>query len=153
MRHLVVDVQVVMIGAGLSSPPDDGTSRRLLDSMQQQDCARLVWDDGGLIRSQYERKLRPQTFGRDWYEELLVRGKVVSVSRRRLSKRESQLIRGTGLVGEDLNYYVRTAASSPDRRLVSHDRHYDSKTCACVKREISVHVISAQEAVDFVRAA
>jgi hypothetical protein len=138
-----------MIGSGLSSPPDDGTCRKLLDELKVNDEGRLVWDDEGMIRGQYERKMRPMTFGFEWLQELLVRNKIVSVPRAVLEKACKRKILDTGLVGEDLNYYVRTAAASPDRRLVSHDKHYDAATCGALKKELEVFVLDATEGHDF----
>jgi hypothetical protein len=146
VTYLVIDVQIVMIGSDLSSPPDDGTCRRLLDTMKASGEACLVWDDGGLIRAQYDNKVKAPAFGRVWLEELLLRGRVISVPRAPLPSSVRQRIRATGLVGEDLNYYVRTAASSPDRLLVSQDKDYDTGTCHAVKRELLVVILSAAEA-------
>jgi hypothetical protein len=149
VRHLVVDVQVVMIASGLSDPPDDGCCKGLLEAIRELDAARLVWDDGGLIRSQYENKLSRQSFAWEWLQDLLVRSKVIAVPRARLTSRQSQRIRATGLVGEDLNYYTRTAASSPDRRLVSQDSDYDSATCRALERELDVIVLPSETATAF----
>ncbi len=149
MRHLVVDVQVVMIGAGLSDPPDDGSCHQLLKTLRDGPDNRLVWDAGGLIQSQYEAKLKPQTFGKDWLTDMLVRNKVTSVPRKTLTKRQKVKVRETGLVGEDLNYYVRTAMSSPDERLVSQDSDYDAATCRTLRKELGVVVSDAREGAAF----
>jgi len=117
--------------------------------MHRSRLSRLVWDKEGLIQAQYERKLRPQTFGRTWYEELLLRGQVHVVARQKLDRGTSTRIRATGLVGEDFMYYVRTSASSPDRRLVTADSDYDAQTCKCLKRELDVEVLDAHEGVAF----
>jgi hypothetical protein len=53
MRHLVIDVQILLIASGRSDPPDDGSSIALLNALHEADAARLVWDDEELIKSQY----------------------------------------------------------------------------------------------------
>jgi hypothetical protein len=151
MRHLVIDVQVLMIASGVSDPPDDGTGLELLKAVRDVKEGRLVWDDGGKIKSQYEQKLGEQTFARLWIEELVLSEKVVEVARRKLTKKESLSIRETGLIGEDLNFYVRTTANSPDGRLVSHDKHYDNATCRALKKQLGIKVHSAKTATEFVR--
>ena len=138
-----------MIGSNLSAPPDDGSCRALLDAMKRSDTARLVWDDGGQIRAQYERKLKPQTYGREWLSELLLQKKVVGVPRVKLTKKQNRNIRDTGLVGEDLNYYVRTCAASPDRTLASQDSDYDASTEKCLARELSIVILDAREATQY----
>lgn len=149
MRHLVVDVQVVMIGSGLSDPPDDGSCHELLKMLRDGPDSRLVWDSGGLIQNQYEAKLKPQTFGKDWLTDMLIRNKVTSVARKPLTKRQKVKVRETGLVGEDLNYYVRTAMSSPDERLVSLDSDYDASTCRTLRKELGVTVSDARDGAAF----
>lgn len=151
MRHLVIDVQILMIASGRSSPPDDGTSIGLLNAMKESDVGRLVWDDGNVIKNQYEEKLGKTTFGMKWLEELLLAGKVIAVQRCPLSKNQRQAILDTGLVGEDLQYYVRTVANSPDRRLVSHDSDYDSKTRKVLKKELDVVVCTARRGAEHLR--
>ena len=112
--------------------------------MHEADAARLVWDQGGLIKSQYENKLGETSFARQWLEELILARKVVEVERCRLTKKKKLAIKATGLVGEDLNYYVRTAASSPDRKLVSHDTDYDAATRKVLKKTLGISVCSAE---------
>jgi hypothetical protein len=148
-RHVVVDVQVVMIGAGLSSPPDDGSCLSLLKTIRENGDSALVWDSEGLIRNQYETSLKPQTFGRDWLQEVMLRNKVVEVDRCKLDRAARRRILDTGLVGEDLKYYVRTAASSPDRRLVSHDSDYDAGTRRAVNECLDVQILSATDGQAF----
>lgn len=138
-----------MVGSGLSDPPDDGSCRQLMDTLRANADSRLVWDHGGLIKAQYERKLRPQTFGHEWLQEMLLRDKVVLVRRRRLNRAESVRIRETGLVGEDLNYYVRTSAASRDRRLASQDSDYDPATRRALKQVLDVVVLSPSEGTVF----
>jgi hypothetical protein len=149
LRHIVIDVQVVMIASGLSDPPDDGSARELLNSLKNCTEGRLVWDAGGAIKTQYESKLRPQTFGREWLQELLLNNKIVSVQRCKLTKRQKLALRDTGLVGEDLNYYVRTAASSPDRTLVSHDSDYDDSSRKALRKELDIAVLDACQGAVF----
>jgi hypothetical protein len=148
MPSFVVDVQVLMIGSGLSAPADDGACRSLMAHIKERDDLRLTLDSESLIKTQYEAKLRPQTFGRDWLQEMLSRGRVSFVARAKLSKGVSQAIRATGLVGEDLNYYVRTAAASSDRLLVSEDSDYDESTCKVLKKTLDVVVLGAKRGVD-----
>lgn len=148
MQSFVVDVQVLMIGSGLSAPGDDGTCRRLMAYIKEHGDLRLTLDSESLIKTQYEAKLSPQTFGRDWLQEMLSRGRVSFVERAKLSKGVSQAIRATGLVGEDLNYYVRTAAASNDRVLVSDDSDYDEPTCKVLKKKLDVVVLGAKDGVD-----
>ncbi len=117
----------------------------LLNAMHEADTARLVWDAEGLIQSQYEQKLGETTFARQWLEELILGKKIVEVDRRKLTKKESLTIRETGLVGEDLKLYVRTAANSPDRKLVSHDADYDEATRKALRKSLDVSVCSAEQ--------
>lgn len=152
MRHLVIDVQILMIASGLSNPPDDGAAIRLLKAMDELDTSRVVWDSGGAIRAQYESKLRPETFGKDWLVRMLLRDKIVPVARDALPKRARIDIEDTGLVGEDLHYYVRTTAKSPDRKLVSQDSDYDVSTRAVLRKSLDIRVLDSREGAAFVHA-
>src|ERR1022692_707846 len=145
MGGVVVDVQILMIGSGLSDPCDDGSCLAVMTAMHDSEHMQLVIDDESLIRTQYERKLREDCFGRVWFDEMLNRNKVLFVKRVALVKKVSQAIRGTGLVGEDLKYYVRTAAASAEKALISQDGHYEEKTCKVLKKHLKVMVLSAEE--------
>jgi hypothetical protein len=118
--------------------------------MRDRNHAILVWDTESLIRSQYERKLRQNAFAWEWLQDLLVQSRVLEVPRVRLKPRQAQKILATGLVGEDLNYYVRTAANSPDRRLVTHDSDFDTATCRALDRELDVAAIGAASGCQFI---
>lgn len=148
---LVIDVQILMIASGISDPPDDGSGVDLLKAIKNCPVGRLVWDSGGKIKNQYEQKLNETTYAREWLGDLLLAGKVVAVDRARLTKKQSIEIRETGLVGEDLNFYVRTAASSTEKRLVSHDSDYDGATRRALKKQLQIRVHSASEGADIVR--
>jgi hypothetical protein len=143
--HLVVDVQVLMTASGITDPPDDGSGVDLLNAMRDCPCGRLVWDSEGLIRSQYEQKLNETTFAREWLGNLLLEGKLVAVDRATLTKAQRIAIMETGLVGEDLQWYVRTAAKSPENCLVSHDSDYDNSTRQALKKQLDIKVRSAGE--------
>lgn len=149
-RHLVVDVQVLMIASGLSDPGDDGSAIGLLKALEECTAGMLVWDLGGAIKTQYEEKLRPETFGKDWLIRMLQKSKIVGVERKSIPKGHRIAIEETGLVGEDLRYYVRTAANSPDRKLVSQDSDYDAKTCAVLRKRLGVQLLDSTSGCAFV---
>jgi hypothetical protein len=142
-----------MIASGLSDPPDDGSAIDVLKVLESCVEGRLVWDSGGAIRNQYEEKLKPETFGKDWLIRMLQKSKIVPVDRKTLPKGPRVELEETGLVGEDLKYYVRTAANSPDRKLVSHDSDYDAKTCAVLRKGLGVDLLGASQGLSFLESA
>lgn len=143
---VTVDVQVLMSASSLGDIANRGHSRVLLALMEAGPHC-LVLDSEDLIRTQYERKMPDaQVAGRAWIVHMVLSNKVKRVKRAYISRGVREELRDVGIVGEDLNYYVRTAVASSDKRLVSHDSDYSSPACRLLKRRLSLTVHTAEVA-------
>src|SRR6266511_643926 len=117
MGDLAVDVGVVMSGSGLGAPKFRQSSRALMNCMQKSSAARLVMDDGGLVGYQYREKLG-DSFGTMWVRRMADLDRILLVHRSHLDRGTQTRLQEAHFDNEDRKVWVRTAASSPSRRLV-----------------------------------
>src|SRR5947209_4037337 len=80
MKHLTLDVQVVMSGSGKGDPPHHAASLALMETIANG-SARVVVDNQGLIVRHYSEKLGTSEYGRYWMQRLADVGRVVPVPR------------------------------------------------------------------------
>src|SRR5712691_11145903 len=80
MKHLTLDVQVVMSGAGKGDAKNHDASLGLMDTIARG-SARVVVDDEGLIQQHYRDKLGSSDYGLYWMQLLASGGRVVPVPR------------------------------------------------------------------------
>ena len=147
MKDLTVDVGILMTGSGLSDDNREAEScQSLMKQMRDRDEAYLVLDAGKLIRSQYERKMGNGTFGHAWVGQMAKAGKISLVKLGQFNRGARTALKEAHFDEEDFKY-VRTAAASASKRLVSHDPDYSEKVLKVLKRKvIGVVVQSAAEA-------
>lgn len=145
MTDFVIDVGVLMSGSGLGASPSQGSSIRFMTSFAETLETELVVDDEGLILHQYETKLRG-SFGEFWFRALVAQGRVSRVRRARLDRGTSTRLRELHLDSEDHKYYVRTAAASASKRLVSHDPDYSRSIRQCLSQRLAILILSAAQA-------
>lgn len=147
MRDLTVDVGILMTGSGLS---DDGRYAdcclSLMKEMRDRDEAYLVLDSDQQISSQYDRKMGHGAFGQEWVRQMAKADKITFVKWKEFNRGARVALMEVSFSKEDFRY-VRTAAVSCSKRLVSHDPHYTRKVRKILKRKVvGVVVQSATEA-------
>lgn len=146
MGDLTLDVGVLMSGAGLGAPEYSEHSRSLMDRMQEDSIARLVMDDGGFIDFQYQRL--GDSFGAMWVRRMADLDRILFVRRKHLDRGTQTALQEAHFDREDCSYYVRTAANSPSKRLVSHDPDYSARVQRVLRRRLGVRVLPAGRAAD-----
>lgn len=114
-----------------------------------RDCV-LILDDEGMIRHQYRQKLPQGTYGHEWVRQMATRDKIREVSRARIDRGTVTQVKEAHLDDEDYKYYVRTAAASESKALVSHDPDYSSQICRILKRRLGISVYLPREGRDYV---
>jgi len=147
MSDLTLDVGVLMSGAGLGAPEFSEASRTLMDRMKDSPAACLVMDDGGFIDYQYREKLK-DSFGAMWVRRMADLDKILHVRRKNLDRGTQTQLREAHFDQEDCKYYVRTAAGSPSKRLVSHDPDYSARVQRVIKKRLGIVVFPAEQATD-----
>ncbi len=147
MKDLTVDVGILMTGSGLSDDDRYADScQSLMKQMRDRDEAYLVLDKGNLIRSQYDRKMRHGDFGHEWVRQMAKVGKINMVKLGEFNRGVRTALKEVSFSKEDLRY-VRIAAESRSKRLVSHDPHYSPPVRKILRRKaVDVVVQSATEA-------
>ncbi|MCH8152761.1 MAG: hypothetical protein IH830_10375 [Planctomycetes bacterium] len=147
MKDLTVDVGILMTGSGLSDDDRYADScQSLMKQMRGRDEAYLVLDSGKLISSQYDRKMRHGTFGHEWVRQMAKADKISIVKLGQFNRGVRTALIGVSFSREDLRY-VRAAAESCSKRLVSHDPHYSPKVRTILRRRVvGVVVQSTTEA-------
>ncbi len=153
MRDLTVDVGILMTGSGLSDDDRSADScQSLMKQMRDRDEAYLVLDRGKLISSQYDRKMGHGTFGHEWVRQMAKADKISIVKLSEFNRGVRTALKEAHFDQEDFKY-VRTAAESHSKRLVSHDPDYSPKVRTILKRKVlAVVVQSAADATCWVTA-
>ena len=138
-----------MSGSGLGAPQFSQASRILMDRMQASSIACLVMDDGGFIEYQYA-KLK-DSYGAMWVRRMADLDKILLVRRKNMDRGTQTQLQEAHFDQEDCRYYVRTAASSPNKRLVSHDPDYSSRVRKVLKKRLGIAVLAARQATEVCR--
>ena len=152
MKHLTLDVQVVMSGAGKGDFEHRDASFGLMETIANG-SARVVVDDQGFIEQHYSEKLGSSEYGLYWMQRLADDGRVIVVPRADPPKRLRVALQKAKfpLANEDFKYYVRTALSNPGRCLVTHDPHYTEQVQTILRRHGNkLRVFSATNATEIV---
>jgi hypothetical protein len=146
LTDITVDTGVMMSASGLGAPEHATVS---LDFLQLLECVagcHLVVDSEGMILYQYESKMDAGTFARQWLRRMFERQRVTAVQRASLDRGTSTRLRECHLDPEDLKYFVRTAAASRSKRLVSHDPDYSTRVKRVLRDRLDVQVLLQHEA-------
>lgn len=150
-RELTVDVGILGFAAG-SQLPHCNECRGLLNTLKSHPDGQIVIDDEGLIRHQYDTKLGPLSFGREWVRFMLERGKFSKVHRARIPEGVRVDLEEAHFDREDYKVYVRTAAASVSRRIVTYDDDYSPEVRRILRgREVRIEVHDSLQAEEFVR--
>ncbi len=147
MKDLTVDVGILMTGSGLNDDHRYADScQSLMKQMRDRVEAYLVLDMGERIRSQYERKMVHGTLGHEWVRQMAKADKISIVKLGQFNRGVRTALKQAHFDPEDFKY-VRTAAESCSKRLVSYDPDYSPKVRRILKsRVVGVVVQSATEA-------
>lgn len=143
MKDLTIDVQILIYGSDLASDTERQNCqpcRTLLDRMKQSESARLVIDCQGTIKAQYDSKLRFGAFGKEWVRTMAQSGKVVYVSRVNLDRGTQRRLMELHFDHTDLPY-VRTAAASESKRLMTRDDDYPAPIQRLLRDRCEIRVI------------
>jgi hypothetical protein len=143
MGDLTVDVGVLMSGASIGAPEFSESSRLLMERMEENIVARLVMDESGFIEFQYTQKLG-DSFAAFWVRRMADLDRVHYVRRKHLDRGTQTALQECHFDREDCSYYVRTAANSPSKRLVTHDRDYSAPVRKVIKRRLGIAVLTAE---------
>jgi len=136
-----------MSGAGLGAPEHQGQSNRLMIAMEESTETRLVMDNG-FIQLQYGEKLRG-SFGEYWVRRLADLNRIDLVPRAKIDRGTNVALREAHFDREDYKYYVRTAASAVDRRLVTSDPNYSPSVKTILRKRLSIDVFSPGQACTY----
>src|ERR1700730_968005 len=120
-----------MSGSNRGDPKHFEQSATLMSTLVELRDARIVVDTENMILSQYDDKLggREDSHGKRWVQQMVSGGKVDYVKRARIDRGTETQLREAhfDLNDEDYRLYVRTAAASKDKRLISYDPDYGPK--------------------------
>ena len=143
MGDLTIDVDILMFGCSLAddySPP----CFLLMEEIAKGAGRKVVFDEAGLIQGEYDRKLRGDEYGQSWLRHIVNTSRYHPVRRANPSKRVKQKLLGRyHFDTKDFNRYVRPAAASEDKLLVTHDPGYSGPIRQELKSSLKVSVHSA----------
>jgi hypothetical protein len=147
MVDLTVDLQVFMSAGAVGDPAHYSASNALLQAMLSAPECRLAVDDEGLILRCYEGCSQRSPFATQWLGLMAGRNKLNEVKRARVARSDRGALGDCGFVGEDLNWFVRTAAATDSGLIVAHDPHFHAgPTKKLLKSRLGVLVLTAAEA-------
>lgn len=146
MFDLTVDVGVLMIAFRVSDLGDTGNAcSRLAHKVNSAPRYSLAWDKGGLIKYQYNEKLKNNTGYMYWLKQLASKDKIKTVTRIHVNRGTVTRLNEAHFNsrGEDFKY-VQTAAATKCKILVSRDPDYSRGVRRILRRKLSVVVRQAQ---------
>lgn len=148
---LTVDIGVLMIAFGASNLRDTGNAcSRLARKLNSLPHYLLAWDDGGLIKNQYEEKLKNNTGYMYWLAQLAKKNKIKPVTRIHVNRgtvAELVQLHFDSSRREDFKY-VQTAGATECKILVSRDPDYSRGVRRILRKNLSVVVRQAQACLD-----
>ncbi len=147
MKDLTLDANILFDASGFGVHSHQEASMRLLTSMRDKKVALLTLDDEDLILNQYKNNMG-KSFGMVWVQHMLSEDKVHQVHRARIDRKTSKLLREAHLDPEDYKYYVRTAAATDYKRIISRDRDYSPQIQKILNKRLLLKVSSAQSTCD-----
>ncbi len=149
MKDLTMDACVLFDANGVGELSHQEPSLRLMEGMKEGRETVLALDDEDLIATQWRNNIDVQSYALKWVEEMALNGKIHYVHRARIDRKTSKLLREASFDTEDYNYYVRTAAASDYKRIISRDfRDYSSRVQKILKKRLRLRVSNAQNTCD-----
>lgn len=144
-----MDVGVLMSGTQVGDPTYYASSSQLMDGMLKRKRGGLALDDRGIIRHQYEEKIKKSPFGLWWLRQMHSSGRVNLVHWPRMDQGTKSQLKEEHHDWED-HKYVRTACASNSKKLVTHDKDYSKKVCKILRKRERVTVHSAESACNLI---
>lgn len=142
MSDVTIDVDILMFGCS-AGPDHSRPCLLLMTEIARPDSERkVVFDKGGLIATEYDRKLRHDEFGQAWFR-YVSQNRCHLVDRKSINKAVTRKLLDHHFDTKDLNRYVRPAAASDDKLLVTHDPGYSVPIRKELKSSLSIAVHSA----------
>lgn len=136
-----------MSASRLGDEPNFAASLQLTKMMLEHPNTGLVLDSDGQIQNHYESKMRAQAYGIYWVQQMATRGKIERCARCDTHKGARVKLQEAGfpLNNEDFKKYVRTAAGSTYRTLITHDSDYNARIIKILRKELGVTILSATD--------
>ncbi len=144
MKDLTIDVNVLMGGSGTGNQQNYHSCYSLMQRTMNTLNWFLALDNGGIIRTQYENKLRHGTYGYYWLLEMAKRDKIRPVEWGDIDRGTRTQLKEVHFDPEDFKY-VRTAAVTVCKIIVSHDDDYSTKVRRILRRRLDVVVKDSKE--------
>jgi len=143
---LTIDIGILMSGSNKRNTQYFQTSHRLMNIMSSKGIFFLALDIRGKILIQYLEKLKEGTFGHEWLIKMMSEDKIKVVPWIPIDRGIKVEIKEAPfpIGGEDFKY-VRTAASTICKYLVSHDPDYSDRACRVLRRKLEIKVKTACE--------
>lgn len=145
--HLTVDVNVIMIGTGMSDRPCLPCHCGLLDAFAK--TVFLAIDHGGHIRQHYQDKLGSFSAGSIWLTKLAKAGRIAPFAMGKLKQSTKVKLDRASFHWAD-SHFVRLASSTPCKRLVSEDGDFSTKVKKVLVDEEGVIVHDASEVYELI---
>jgi hypothetical protein len=142
-----IDVCILMDGSGIGDNENYVPCRSLMN----RTITDLEWfialDDGKIIENQYVSKLREGTFGHHWLIEMAKNDKIKWIKWREIDRGTITALKEVHFDKEDFKY-VKTAACTICKIIVTHDPDYSVKVCKILKRRLDVSVKDSRECLE-----
>lgn len=147
MMDFTMDVCILMDGSGIGDNRDYVTSNSLMKRTVEELEWFIALDDGRIIRNQYESKLRQGTFGHHWLIEMAKRDKIKYIKWKEIDRGTKTALKEAHFDKEDFKY-VKTAACTVCKTIVTHDPDYSVNVCKILKKRLGVSVKDSNECLE-----
>lgn len=142
MIDITVDTQILMIASGISNLKAEESHIKLLTHIENTETVYLVIDENGLIKQEYENKMRHGSLGKQWLLVMASRGRIKTVKLARWDKGLRTALSEAHFDPDDYKF-VRTAMASESKILIAEEDDYSPKVCRILKGKVHVHTASA----------
>jgi len=147
MMDFTMDVCILMDGSGIG----DNKNYNACNSLMKRTVKEFEWfialDDGRIIENQYERKLGEGTFGHHWLIEMAKGDKIKYIKWREIDRGTRTALIEAHFHKEDFKY-VKTAACTVCKTIVTHDPDYSFKICKILQKRLGVSVKDSEECLE-----
>ena len=141
---LTIDVGILMMGCNTGNPDPLRTCRSLMKKSLDTPRWFLALDKGNIIRQQYETKLKRSTYWLYWMAEMAKRDKIRIVAWGTIDRGVITKLKEEHFDWEDLKY-VKTAAVTECKILVTLDPGYSTNVCRALKKKLKVKVKNSKQ--------
>jgi len=146
MIDLIIDMCILLSGSGKGDPLYEIDCRKLMKEFLKKSELFLALDEKGKIKYQYDKNLKPGTYGEFWLKQMASQDKIRHIPWQRFAKGTKTALQEAHFDTEDYKY-VETAAFTECKTISTHDSDYSARIRKILKK-IKIKVKFPDECIE-----